>query len=209
MAIPLGYSRNVIHGTLEGGEIFEWGFWIAAAPTDAAAASAQASAIATAYTSAVATGSPAHALMSTGDAITEVRVYSYPTGGPNATYVGTAPLSEAGSGTSTCPNQVAVCVTLETGLAGRRNRGRVYLPATHPGTLVAGQLGSATVTAVALFMQKFLQNVNSGVGQPVVVLSQVASLANDVTVVRIDSRLDIQRRRANRQPATFTQLETL
>jgi hypothetical protein len=58
-------------------------------------------------------------------------------------------------------------------------------------------------------MQKFFQLVNAAVTQPVVVLSQVAGTANDVVTIRVDSRLDIQRRRANRQAAAFTQSETL
>lgn len=209
MAIPLGYSRNVIRGHLIGGEIFEWGFWSAEAPADDAAANAQATAVATAYTTAIGTGTGPHTFLSTGESIDQVRVYSYTTGGPTAQHVGSAPLSQGGTTTATCPNQVAVVCTLQTGFSGRRNRGRCYLPCTHTSALVNGQLSSAQTTALAQFMQKFFQNVNSAVTQPVVVLSQVAGSANNVLTIRVDSRLDIQRRRANRQAPAFSQSETL
>jgi hypothetical protein len=107
------------------------------------------------------------------------------------------------------PNQVAIVVTLQTGFSGRRNRGRYYLPCTRLATLNLGQIPSTTVTAVALNAKAFLDAVNSAVGQPVSVLSQVAGSAKPVTGVRVDSKFDIQRRRANREAAIFTQLETL
>jgi len=209
MSIPLGYSRNVIRGHLIGGEIFEWGFWSAEAPANDGAANSQAAAVATAYTSAIGTGSAPHTFLSSGEGIDEVRVYSYTTGGPSAQHVGSAPLVQTSASTATCPNQVAVVCTLYTGFSGRRNRGRVYLPCTHTSALVSGQLSSSQVTALAQFMQKFFQNVNAAVTQPIVVLSQVAGAANDVVTIKVDSRLDIQRRRANRQAASFSQSETL
>lgn len=209
MSIPLGYSRNVIRGHLIGGEIFEWGFWSAEAPSDDAAANAQAAAVATAYTSAIGTGTGPHTFLSSGEGIDQVRVYSYTTGGPSAQHVGSAALVQTSASVATCPNQVAVVCTLQTGFSGRRNRGRVYLPCTHTSALVSGQLSSAQVTALAQFMQKFFQNVNAAVTQPIVVLSQVAGSANDVVTIRVDSRLDIQRRRANRQAPAFSQSETL
>lgn len=209
MAIPLGYSRNVIRGHLIGGEIFEWGFWTAAAPSDDAAANSQATAVAGAYTGSIATGSAAHTFLSSGEGIDQVRVYSYPSGGPTASHVGVAALIQTGTTTATCPNQVSVVCTLQTGFSGRRNRGRVYLPCTHTSALVSGQLSSAQTTALAQFMQKFFQQVNSAIGQPTVVLSQVAGSANNLVTIRVDSRLDIQRRRANRQAPAFTQSYTI
>lgn len=209
MAVPSGYSRNIIRGHLEGGEIFEWGFWIAEAPSNAAAANTQAAAIATAYTSSAATGTPPANFLSSTEGIDEVRVYSYVTGGTTADFVGSAPLVVAGSSVSTMPNQVAIVVTLETGFSGRRNRGRYYLPCSRLATLTLGQIPSATVTAIALNAKTFLDAVNSAAGQPVSVLSQVAGSAKPVTAVRVDSKFDIQRRRANREPASFTQLTAL
>jgi len=68
-------------------------------------------------------------LFSTGVAITTVSAYHYPETGP-ADFVGTSSASAApGTGAAVLPPQIAVVATLRTALAGRRNRGRMYLPA--------------------------------------------------------------------------------
>lgn len=47
------------------------------------------------------------------------------------------------------PNEVAVCVTLRTALAGRANRGRMYLPNFTQDSLATGQvIAATTVTAI-------------------------------------------------------------
>lgn len=208
MAIPSGYARFMIKGTLNGGDIFEWGFWNAGAPTTAAAATAAATAVATAL-GVTSTGTTPWGLISSGEHYDEVRCYSYPAGGPTATYVGSAPASHTGGGSGSAPNQVALCVTTLTGLSGRRNRGRIYLPCTAPGTLTSGQRSSTNTDSVVTWLVDFFHAVNSGIGQPCVVLSQVAGSANNITAVRVDSKLDVQRRRANRQVTTYTKLATL
>lgn len=55
-----------------------------------------------------------------------------------------------GTGTGAAlPNEVAACVTVRTALAGKQNRGRVFLPGFESGQLAAGNIiGPAAVTAI-------------------------------------------------------------
>lgn len=202
--IPSGYSRTVFHGTLENGEIFQWGFWASEAPSDAAAANTQADAARDAF-AATTSGSVPRTLLSTGSAYTGVRVYSYPNGGPDAEYVGESTITgQAGAGTGSLPNQVCVVATLLTGLAGRRNRGRIFLPC-NSSSLANGQLSSSITGGIQAWVASFVGAINSAYDPgKVVVLSQVAGSASNVTEISVDSRLDIQRRRADRETELFT-----
>lgn len=210
MPIPLGYSRAVLSGHLRNGEIFQWGFWCSEAPTDAAAANTNAQAIATAYEGLQSTaGTPQH-LIDNASGYDHVRVYSYPNGGPRAEFVGEAPItSGVGTGAGDLPNQCCIVATLETGLAGRRHRGRVYLPANAQ-QLTTGQAASGDPALYASWMVQFIRAVNSAVAPGfVVVLSQVAGSAQRVTAVTVDSRVDIQRRRADREVALHADTESV
>lgn len=197
MAIPAGYSRFVINGHLSAGEIFQIGFWSSQAPADADAANTAAAAVATAYGDQGAIGAP-HSHLATGEGTDAVRCYSYPTGGPSASFVGVAPLVNSGTSTRVVPLQVAVVVTLLTGFSGRRNRGRIYTPWCL--TTTAGALTTGNASDTASWWAGFLSKVNVAT-EPghCVVLSQVAGSANDITSVRCDTRPDTQRRRADRQ----------
>lgn len=195
--IPSGYSRSVLSGTLSNGEIFQTGFWAAEAPTSSDAAATQASAISTNFSEKLSDDGYPPAFLGTGDSWDKVTVYSYTDTSGEATFIGEADIANGGgSGTQTLPNQSACAITLLTGKSGRRNRGRMFVPITKM-TLTSGQIADATVTDFATWWADFLTNCASDIGQDVVVLSQVAGSANAITQVRCDSRLDVQRRRAD------------
>lgn len=204
MPIPLGYSRSVIHGTLPGGEIWQCGMWAAEAPSDQAATQAQADNFAADLTTQWALGTGPKQLITSSTTVSGVTVYSYTAAGGKAEFVAEHALSLTGlNGAQTMPDQVALCVSLLTGHAGRRNRGRIYLPVNAPGTLTGGQLTAQQCADQAEWVAGLIGLWNGHLaGNNICVLSQVAGTSNPVTSTRVDSRFDIQRRRANRQSIT-------
>lgn len=199
MGIPSGYSRNVISGKLPGGEIWQCSLWANEAPSDLAATQAQATAFAgKIQTDAANAGSPV-SLLASGGTMDLLTTYSYLDSSGKATFVANAPITtSAPAGTQTLPDQVTLCVTLLTGLAGRRHRGRVFVP-YQTGALTAGQISNTIATNVATWWSTLITHLNSTLGtQHIVVLSQVAGTSNTVNAVQVDTKLDIQRRRADK-----------
>jgi hypothetical protein len=198
--IPSGYSKNVLSGTLPGGEIFATAFWCNEAPSDDTATQAQADNFAGEFNTAVAdTGSPVSFLSSQGQ-YTDLTVYSYLDDTGKATYSAVSPITGgSGTGNPTMPNQVAIVATLLTGLTGRRRRGRMYFPCLST-TLTNGQ-ASALPNPFATWLANYFTACNSHLGSAasIVVLSQVGGDSRHVTAISVDTRLDIQRRRADRE----------
>lgn len=197
MGIPAGVSRVSLIGTGPGAEIFETGFWLQVAPaTDALADALAADIVAAAGTVALPN---LRSLIPADSSYRSVRVYSYPAGGPTAAHVGEAAIATgAGTATGSNPLQVAMVVTLLTGSAGRRNRGRMYLPATGV-VMVDHMFSSARVDAAAQGVRDLLAGLGSETPpKPPVVVSTAGSSAKPITSVRADNKPDIQRRRANK-----------
>lgn len=211
MTIPSNTVRVAFVGTAPGGEIFNWGFWLNNTTINSEAdANTLASSIRDAWITNA--GADCRGLILNDTAYTQVRVYAYPSGGPTALYVGAATIS-VGTGTSTLdslPLQCAMVVSLHTGFAGRTARGRLYLPATGQ-TLTAHQYGSSQVTAIANDFAAFFNAVNTltGVGSVAVVSQKGTGNTRAVTSVVVDSRVDVQRRRANSEASTSTQTSTV
>jgi hypothetical protein len=112
-----------------------------------------------------------------------------------------------GAATQTLPDQCTLVVTLLTGFAGRRNRGRMYLP-YQAGTMTNGQAVQANIDPLALWWSNLIHAWNSHIGtQHVVVLSQVAGASHSVNAVQIDSKIDIQRRRADKLVPIYKKLQ--
>lgn len=203
MTIPFGYSRNVFNGTLPGGEIFGWSLWCSEAPSGQAATQAQANAVAAAFTSVSGDGTtmPPKQLINSAAAYTNVTTYSYELPGGKASAVAQASIAQAGVGTGAqLPNQCAVACTLHTGHAGRSNRGRVYLPLNSLTLGVGAQLSQTQAAQISLFLAKLITQINTAVNPgKVVVLSQKHGSSWPIIDVKVDTRVDIQRRRANRQ----------
>lgn len=202
MAIPAGVARVSVVGHLRGGEIFDTSFWClgGVTPSDGQdlADGVKAALLANPL--------PFLGMMNASGGVDEIRVYSYPSGGPAAATVHSAAVNAVGTSTgATQASQSCLVATLLTGLLGRRNRGRMYLPAVNvqlDGT--TGLLTTPTAAAVSAAMGTFFTDVNNialgGGGNPVVsVVSQTASNVEQVTQVGVDNRIDIQRRRANQQ----------
>jgi hypothetical protein len=211
MTIPVGTVKVVFGGSLPTPEKFAFSFWLGSTPiTTQAAANTLATDIVTAFASTAKANVLAY-LMNSGS-YDNVKVYCYPVGGPTASVIGQATIaSGAGTGTSNPhPLQCAIVVSLRTSFAGRRNRGRLYLPLTSV-ALTAHQLTSSQCADIAGAMAAFFNslNANSSYGD-VSIVSQVGTgLVTKVSSVIVDSRVDVQRRRANRSVAIASNTQTV
>lgn len=201
MAIPPDCARISLIGHQTTGELFDTSFWIAG--TNVPTSNADANALAETVSAGLGgdTLTSIAALLNPDSGYDQVRVYSYPTGGPSASYIGAATIgSGVGTATATAALQQAMCITLRTAQAGRSHRGRMYLPADGV-ALTTGHLFSFGLTTdVVDKMASFFSYINTlSASNNVQVVSQTLTTATEVTTVTADQRPDIQRRRANRQ----------
>jgi len=200
MSIPADISRVSLVGTMSGGEIFDTSFWCSgSAPSSPTLANAFAAEIASLLNGSAAL-TAMKALIESDCTYQQVKVYGYPSGGPNAEAIGVAAIT-GGTGTGSTPHPLQTCLvaTLITNFVGRLFRGRLYLPAN--GAAFSNPFFSSTVaanisTSLAAFFTAI--NANGVVPTTVVVMSQAATADHVVTAVRTDTKPDIQRRRANR-----------
>lgn len=213
--IPADVYRVTFGGSLYGGEIWECGFWVhGGLPEDQPTANATAELWAGQLLSSDPSGALAVCLNLwwTADIkCTYVKVYAYPTGGPHATLIGEHDVTGAsGTGTRVYPNQCSIVISERTGFSGRRYRGRMYLPVGKTSDGTQGQLGGDEVlqaaTAWALCFHDW--NAVPANGMPVVV-STSGSLFTPISQIIVDSKIDIQRRRANKEVANATGVGTV
>lgn len=136
----------------------------------------------------------------------------YYNGGTSAIYATDKPFSSpivGSSGGSPLPLQTAVVATLLTGASGRRNRGRMYLPVNAVSLSTAHELTTTDVDALANAVKDWFAVLNASGDNPVQVVSVAGSASRPVTQVRVDSKPDIQRRRANKQQPGYQKVATL
>lgn len=142
----------------------------------------------------------------------ETRASYTPAGSSTATVVGSflKDVPNGGSASNSLPTQTALVVSLTTGLAGRSQRGRIYLPCT--GYALSGHfVGSSDIDGLATKTVGFIQALNAiadtGYGFASVVAGKSAT--HPITGCRIDNRPDIQRRRADKVLPTHTAIGSL
>ena len=211
MAIPSGVYHVVFGGALAGGEVWESGFWVQGGlPGSLAEANATAN-LWWGQLIGEGAGDSSNALnvtkaqlWSIDITITYVKVYVYTSGGPHADLIGE--YTEAftpGTAARSWPNQMCLVVSLRTGHAGRSYRGRMYLPAGVGSLTTVGNYATSAATAIADAWALCFTDWNAveGNGIPCIV-SRVASAATNISEVIVDTRPDIQRRRANKQVIT-------
>jgi len=202
MTIPDGVARISISGVQGTGEIFETGFWISAfAIENVGEAQTLVDQIAAIYNAGV--RAPVASIAKSDTIYQRIKGYFYPTGGPTATYIAERIVTAATVGTGTGTNPLYTCMVLglRTGLSGRTNRGRMYLPATGAPLDTAHRFASADAAFVCNNVATFFTNINA-ITSPaipqVIVLSQKLGTFQTVTDVTADSKPDVQRRRENR-----------
>ena len=111
--------------------------------------------------------------------------------------------SSGGSSSAKLPNNCAVLVRKNTGTGGRRNRGRMYLPAGYIDEGQVDNLGvinGAVVTSMQSQMNAFRTALaGSGeVGVPVILHSELPSTPTVVTSFSVQTRIATQRKRLRR-----------
>src|SRR6185369_2452215 len=115
----------------------------------------------------------------------------------------------AGTGTAWQPAYVALVATLRTGGFGRRRRGRLYLPLTGSNlkSTVPG-LGQSQVSQAQVNNLASCLSAASVIGTDWAftseVMSEVGSMANPITSIRVDSLPDTQRGRQSKAIASQT-----
>jgi len=210
MPYPLLSARCQLVGASTGGEIFETGFGLASpVPGDESDANAIAASIATSFTTNLLANIVP--LISPDFSYTGVRVYFYVNGGDTATLIGTAPIAGA-VGTSTQPGPLQCCMvaTLNTGAAGRRARGRMYLPANGVGFTAAHQFPTTRTQPLVNSLAAFFEDINAdGISGQASVISLAGTAARPITSISIDQRPDVQRRRANKQSGGTVETATV
>lgn len=205
MGVPAGMVKWSIAGTAPSSEIFNTSFWTLGGGSDLGelqdAVNAVASAIKTNLTNTL-------LLIGSDTTYDSVTGYSYTTGGTKADFAAEASLGPA-AGTNTghaVPLQVCAVLSLRTDVLGRSARGRMYLPANGASIDATHQLSSSLVDAVngewATIFTAVQEIILDNGGNPtVVVVSHTHTSFEPVTHLTMDTRCDIQRRRANKQTA--------
>lgn len=197
---------HIVHGgRVVGSQRWSVGHWLSTATASPSQLSTLAEACFAAFKSNVWVGSAAGKLQSVNTSqmtLDSCRAYLYPDVGDTATAVGISS-GVALSGTASSffgAAQVALVATLENGLAGRRNKGRMYLPQTAQVTQADLTLTPATTQAFANSVAGYLSAVRvlTVGGAPVnVVVSRLTAL-DPITSVSVDGVLDTQRSRRNK-----------
>lgn len=200
MAIPANVGRTVLQGTGQGSEIWQTGFWWAR-PDSADMADLAEFKLYTAEIETAVGGfwGTIKTKCSPAFAYNGVKSYWY-RGGTGAALVADNPRAAVvGTLAGACsPLDTCCCVSLVSDTAGRRGRGRMYLPRHETCTAATGLFLNSTVDYInalkALWNALLLQT--HSIQQRVV--SQKDGVARPMTSIRCDQLPDVQRRRENR-----------
>jgi hypothetical protein len=206
MARPTNMARFVIAGTLPNGEVFQTGFWGQAGAAESAASIQQyANDVRTEFN--LTAGTIMRSLLPANAGFTEVRAYYYPTadGPASLTAIAALPLAGTGAESNSLPLQVAICLTLRTGFAGRRNNGRMFFPMLTE-DLTNHQLTLSRAQAIADAMGSFFANLIASptIPTPSVMSTVGLGTVRTITRVEVDSEPDVIRSRSNRATELFT-----
>lgn len=108
-----------------------------------------------------------------------------------------------GAGTSgdVLPAQLCAAITWKTGVASRRTRGRTYIGPLVKSTDDANGAITSTAHGVLDLAAQELVGQSTSADTPLIVYSRRGNIATVVTDWNVDSRFDVQRRRANRRLA--------
>lgn len=201
MTYGAGTCKFIFAGTMQGSEVFAHGFQ-GNVPTTTVQSdlSAICAAVAGLWSTNFLTTTIKGLFPST-TVWTTLTAYLYQ-GGKNAALTAQSQIS-AGNGTAgggALPNQIALVATLLSGVPGRTNRGRSYLPGPTFTALGNGQLTVANAGTIAAAFASFLTAVKNAPtwGALPVIASPHTGSFQPLKSIRIDTKLDTQRRRSNK-----------
>lgn len=203
------WAHYVVHGKAPGGEIFQFGTWVAmpAAFTDQDDANGAVGEVINAF---VDHALPAMVTKVQSDTIFEgIRVYGYH-GYGSLSYVQAEGViaPEDGTGTSSLPQlplQSCIVASLRSDVPGRSGRGRMYVPIT-ASDLNNHEYQAAYCTSLAEGIASWfnIDNANGAVHGFHSVRSIAKAAGYQIARIVVDSRPDIQRRRADREAIGFS-----
>lgn len=190
----------IARGALQAAESFQYGCAVTGSGTLADAATAAVDAMTAQFAAA-----DFDDVFHTGTVWNDILVNQIPDGGGVVIDSTIATFADAGAGVGgTTPLQCSICVTLQTGLAGSRNRGRLYLPPPDITALQTnGRLDAGAFTGLNAGFTAW-KNSLIGDGFTPVVVSRSTSANIVVNNIRIGSVVDTQRRRRNDLVETYT-----
>lgn len=211
MPIPANAVKIVLAGSMSGGEQWETGFWMTGTGVhDGATANAQAELIWGTLTSSDASGAMRITSIRIWDVsitFSEVRCYLYLDGVHAAaigSFVPAVPIHGQAPG-NIMPHQISACMTLNTGLAGRSHRGRMYLPATALSLSAGGMFQHPDIDPVVAAWATAFTDINAANDGKIVVCSRKLGITTPVSGVAIDSIPDVIRRRAKQLQQQWVQ----
>jgi hypothetical protein len=208
MAALTEHVRVVVKGTAPDGEIFNFGFW-GGPPAPVASQGDLQDMVGELVNTFVDGPLPyLRSMVDSGFVYTGLSAYYYATGSQTAaTFSAEGVIATTdGTGTSTQPPkplQTCLVASLRTQLPGRANRGRAYVPAGNV-LMTAEHQADDTVTvnlSNALADWLSMWQTDGSINMIAVAVSKVHQTAYALTAVQVDSRCDVQRRRANKQAA--------
>lgn len=199
--------RVTINGSLGQGEVFSTGYWIVGQTPAGQAQADTATAAMLSSTAWINSIAGLNGYLTPDGRYTNVRVYWYTQPGAPAAFITTGTTGPtAGTGGRSLPYQTCAVTSLRTATLTRSGRGRMYIPI--PGaSLTNNQLTSVDCTAIATYVK---QNMGAAVAAlltaspAVVVMSSKSALLQPVTKLIVDSRCDVQRRRAQKETILFS-----
>jgi len=150
----------------------------------------------------------------TATSYTSLKAYSYPAVGESTTQASIFSAGVTGTSGNGMPRQCAAVVSLRSGLGGRANRGRFFLPATSTSAVsTQGQMTLGKCQAVAALAKTLFDATNAlSIGSSAAILtiaSRDSGAHTLVTGLSVDSKIDTQRRRTDKIPALFNAATSL
>jgi hypothetical protein len=149
-------------------------------------------------------------ILSSAGSITALRCALIGTDGKEqATAVTEFSTSIKGTGSPVHTHQIAMALSLDSGRPGSSYRGRIYWPALAVPVGIGGQASGGLIGPIATDTAAWLRDL-AGAGASVfspgltpIVVSTTKNIASAIEKVRVGSRLDVQRRRADKEKETY------
>lgn len=205
MPKPYLYLRMAVQGTIDSAQ--SWSVGLSINPNGAAYSQSVLTAYAAALAPSLTTFFTGFApYCDSGTVVNDITVYQYDAGAPSAGVQGrfnyvTKPV---GSSSTKLDSRMSMVASLLSATSGRAGRGRIYLPGAGV-AMTNRQFSAGPVGAIAPLVAAWIRAinlVNIGSTSPGTVCIAGASALMPVTTVRIDSKVDTQRRRSDKLPAT-------
>lgn len=153
-----------------------------------------------------------NAVVGSASNVDQARAYFYGTSSTAQVVGQSTGAAVPGATSRTQPGQVAIVCSLLTGLAGRSNRGRLYLPNGTINTGADGNLSTALLQGIANSIANWLSLLRTrslGGSTVIPVVASATGPGVPITTVRVDSVADTQRRRRDKIAPTVTRTASL